>query len=583
MANTVAPKLTAVGSVFSVKTYNYGGSTKTNSATSIFSNYETIDYNINPEENKIAETLDFLHKAYSAVGSFLCSAAVSATAGLIEDVTDGLAMAGATIASKAARGLAWLFDKAGKDDIAEKLRKGSDTIESKTADYIAYDWSEAIYDDIVEAYGFDPEIAHGLAHTAGNMAGTFLAYTAITVATGGTGGAALAALGAASAAGSSAQKAFQNGATFNQAAINAGVSAVVGAASGAAMAGLGGVARGATSGLQVAGLTAAGAGLGAVTPTTQFATEYLTYGKDKYGLSAEGAKQYFNDSGAGLAIATGAAIGGVSTCAQGVQGVRNYKKLINSETYKNYDKTVHEKFEDNYKYDQTKKLGGDLDKYKDYEMSASEKAELQSRADKHVEQNGKNMHKQYGKGYAKEGISEEEFFDTIQNKKNPEQVYTEKYISKYNKQWKADEDGNVEVVSLKPGESYDDYVVGDGAIGRKDGEFVMPKDVAEKALKKSMVDGKVDPEILADELSLPRDTFKSGVVEVTQKVPKDQIQMPDSSRGGAAPGYWVPGGKTGGGTTEGVVPRLTQGSDGRWYNPDGQVVQNPQVVDYRYR
>ena len=368
MANVVTPKLSNVGGAIQVKTYSYGGSTRKMGDTPDYSDYEDIDYSANTEtkEAKGMTAEKLLKAAGDAYLTYAGSLCISAVGGIVETLGDGILMAGGFLSSKGYKALGWLMDKMGKTDKAKEYRKMSQDIESTFQEVIEYNWSGALYDKYVEAVGIDESIAYGPIHTVTTTVGTMAAYTAATIATGGAAASLMVGVGAVSAAGASAQKAFQNGATFNEAALNAGVSAAMGAASGATMGALGGAARGATSGLQVAGLTAAGAAAGAATPAVTSAVEYNTYGKDQYSSY----NAYAKDTGAYTSMATGAAIGGASI---GIQAAKAYSEVRPWSKQKGIDKELVKTAEKNYQ-EHSKDFTSRKDYYRDLADTESKTA-----------------------------------------------------------------------------------------------------------------------------------------------------------------------------------------------------------------
>ncbi len=131
------------------------------------------------------------------------------------------------------------------------------------------------------------------------------------------------------------------------------------------------------------------------------------------------------------------------------------------------------------------------------------------------------------------------------------------------------------VVSYMPQEAYNNFVLGYGSIGRtgeKGGQFVIPQVIGDSVESKLAHLGsitEVTPEFktqLAQELGLPLETFKSGVVRV--EIPLDgniNLHMVTGIEDGC--NYqWIPGGKTLGGTTEGMIRQITKADDPDLYN-----------------
>lgn len=191
-------------------------------------------------------------------------------------------------------------------------------------DFVSYDASGKLYDGFVEWADINDEIAYGWAHTAGNMIGSVAGYAAITYFTGGT---ATILLSGAAAAGSTAEAAYANGASFDEAMIASSINFTVGAAAGAGMDKLGAVAKGATSLKGVAGFAGGGAVIGAAEPFANTVVEYFTYGND----NGQSYLDYMNESGGWTKVGMGAAAGGLSIGAQAYGGYKThgYKSQFN--------------------------------------------------------------------------------------------------------------------------------------------------------------------------------------------------------------------------------------------------------------
>ena len=117
MGNVISPKLSWIGTNVNVKTYQYGGSTVLMGEAQTNYDYENINDNhpsfFNfPQENHWYNNLD------QKTGAFLLSTANSLTFGIVEQLSDGVAMVGGGIISEVAR----LF---GKDKFADQFEKKS--------------------------------------------------------------------------------------------------------------------------------------------------------------------------------------------------------------------------------------------------------------------------------------------------------------------------------------------------------------------------------------------------------------------------------------------------------------------------
>ena len=244
--------------------------------------------------------------AATAVGSV-----VSGVADVVENIGDGLIMCGGELAS----GVASLC---GNEELASEIKKG-------TQDIVQYDWSEAAYDVAMDALDVDDEIAHGVVHQVGNAVGSMAGYAALSLVPGGA--AVTAATGFLAAKGSSAEHAFQSGATFEEASVTSTVAGAAGALSGAALNKVQGAAKGASSIKDVAKLTAKGMAVSAAEPVVNSVTEYATYGKDMVdengNLLYDNFGDYYVESGGLLNTAIASGVGGISTGSQAIKGYMN--------------------------------------------------------------------------------------------------------------------------------------------------------------------------------------------------------------------------------------------------------------------
>lgn len=131
------------------------------------------------------------------------------------------------------------------------------------------------------------------------------------------------------------------------------------------------------------------------------------------------------------------------------------------------------------------------------------------------------------------------------------------------------------VISYMPKEAFDNFVLGNGVIGRagdKGGQFVLPQKVGEIIESKLANKGSISnvtgefKTALAKELGLPNDAFKTGVVKVEIPINKDiDLKMVTGIEDGC--NYqWIPGGKTLGGTTEGIIRQITKVDDEELFN-----------------
>ena len=274
----------------------------------------------NPEpEYKYQELGEKINKIYNVTETIKGTIGSAATK-IGENLVDMTVMAGATIASKTQRAYGKYLDSLGLHDYAQTYYDAADWVEDKSSSFIGKSYGDDFYEDYVQTHNIDKDIAYSNLHTYGETGATIAGYVAIGVSTGGTG--LMPVISAASAGGSAAQKAFQNGATFNEAAINSGVAAAAGYASGYGLDKLGVAARGATSIPQVLGYTGAGALVGASTPAVTSAVEYNTYGNDSY----DSYNEYAKATGAYKSMAIGGAVGGTITGVQAAKGYYDFAK-----------------------------------------------------------------------------------------------------------------------------------------------------------------------------------------------------------------------------------------------------------------
>ena len=108
----------------------------------------------------------------------------------------------------------------------------------------------------------------------------------------------------------------------------------------------------------------------------------------------------------------------------------------------------------------------------------------------------------------------------------------------------------------------------------------MPKSEADILIKECTKNGVLDTHLLEDKLALPRGTFDSGVVSVSQKVKLSDVKLPTSKLGGSLLGEWVAGGSTGGGITEGIVGQLNRRANNSFYKQSGRKIK-VSIYDYR--
>ena len=242
----------------------------------------------------------------------------------VENVIDGLVMTGGEIAS-------FCCEITGQEEPAEFIKQN-------TKNLVGYDWTEAGYDAVVNTLELDEEVAHGDLHQVGTMLGSITGYAAISLTFGGVGNAIL---GYLSAKGSSAENAFNSGATFEEAQVTSNVAGIVGAASGYGLNKIQQAATGTQSMKGVAGYTSLGAFVSTAEPVANSIAEYATYGHDLVDENGnplyENFGDYYVNSGGLLNTGIAFGVGGISTGSKATSGykvnndVKNYK--INVEEF----------------------------------------------------------------------------------------------------------------------------------------------------------------------------------------------------------------------------------------------------------
>ena len=178
------------------------------------------------------------------------------------------------------------------------------------------------------------------------------------------------------------------------------------------------------------------------------------------------------------------------------------------------------------------------------------------------------------------GYNAEDYYKILNQDKsvrNPEEYLKSLENTKLIKNWNEAFYGNDSkvVLSYMPKDAYDNFVLGYGTIGRpgeNGGQFVLPQIIGDSIEGKLADLGSISnstPEFkvqLAKELGLPEDIFANGIVRV--EVPLDggiDLHIVKGIEDGC--NYqWIPGGKTLGGTTEGMIRQITKDNDTELYN-----------------
>jgi hypothetical protein len=180
----------------------------------------------------------------------------------------------------------------------------------------------------------------------------------------------------------------------------------------------------------------------------------------------------------------------------------------------------------------------------------------------------------------KNGYNAEDYYRILNQDKairNSEEYLKTLENTKLIKDWKEAFYGNNSkvVISYMPKDAYDNFVLGYGTIGRqgeKGGQFVLPQKIGD-AIESKIADlGSISDSTakfkvqLAKELGLPDDVFVNGVVRV--EIPLDgdiNLHVVTGIEDGC--NYqWIPGGKTLGGTKEGIIRQITKIDDPELYD-----------------
>lgn len=313
-----------------IKTYNNINNTAVNTFQNTFysdikkidyNKYEDIDYNQIDLEKGIEEAKEQADDQpwYKTIYDYTATISCSFSWGVlevVENIGDGLIMLGsASLANYAS-----VVDSIFGTDYADQIKE-------TTSNMIAYDWTEAGYNFQMKNLGVSEEISQGLAHTIAGGVGTTTGYVALSLIPGGA--AVTATTGALSAAGSAAEQAFNCGASYEEALTVSVISGAAGAGAGAALNGIGGAAKGATSLVQVGGYALAGATVSVSEPLINTTAQYYLYANDM--VDENGNKLYDNwgdyyvDSGGALNTVIAGVAGGSSVGIQGVKGYNDFK------------------------------------------------------------------------------------------------------------------------------------------------------------------------------------------------------------------------------------------------------------------
>ena len=110
---------------------------------------------------------------------------------------------------------------------------------------------------------------------------------------------------------------------------------------------------------------------------------------------------------------------------------------------------------------------------------------------------------------------------------------------------------------LIPGDSYEQFIKNSSLVGRPDGQFVSPSNQIDDLLKKA----NGDIAAIEDALGIPNGNWqgKGGIYRIDIANPeKYNLRSPSSGISGAND-LFIPGGKTSGGISEGIIDQVPKG------------------------
>lgn len=167
--------------------------------------------------------------------------------------------------------------------------------------------------------------------------------------------------------------------------------------------------------------------------------------------------------------------------------------------------------------------------------------------------------------------------NTSKDKREAKDYFKTLENTKIIKKWENEFYGNDSkfVISYMPKDAYEKFVLEYGTIGRggeKGGQFVLPQGVSEAIESKLSKYGSIDSTTdefkkeLAKELGLPVNVFKNGVVKVEIPLKEDILLRMVTGIEDGCNYQWIPGGKTIGGTTEGIIRQINRTDDSELFN-----------------
>ena len=194
----------------------------------------------------------------------------------------------------------------------------------KVKDFVSKNWVDDACEGIVEKYGMNKYIWKGKCYTTGKTVGTMAGYTGLSFIPGGpvvTG-----VVTGLAAAGDAAETAYNNGASYDQGVVAAGVAGGVGFISGVGLDKIRGASKLVTTKAGVLGYTLLGSGTAMSEPVVNAVAQYNLYAKNQ--IDENGNKvynnfgDYFKKSGGLQSTFMAAGIGGASILPS---AVKNYK------------------------------------------------------------------------------------------------------------------------------------------------------------------------------------------------------------------------------------------------------------------
>lgn len=271
------------------------------------------------------QKMSWYEKALKNTGAFVGGAA-NGLANVVESVVDGAATLTSAYVLYATP-VGQLMSVASQFQEQSGVAKDNtivDKYKEKVKDFVDKNWADDIYDGIVEKYGMNKYICKGKCYTTGKTVGTMAGYTGLSFIPGGpvvTG-----IVTGLAAAGDAAETAYNNGASYDQGVVAAGVAGGVGFLSGAALDKIRGASKLVTTKAGVLAYALLGSGTAMSEPVVNAVAQYNLYAKNQ--IDENGNKvynnfgDYFKKSGGLQSTFMAAGIGGASILPS---AVKNYK------------------------------------------------------------------------------------------------------------------------------------------------------------------------------------------------------------------------------------------------------------------